>query len=137
MADLYGHYKGVEPGNITSATASLRTKVEQIRTKLGSLKTSLSDDIWKATAKSTLITAFDQIDSEVCEDILTKLDNADEIAGLVEKYNTAKSEAESYSSKLNSSTNQTPQTDKDSWSAGLQSQEKIMSECISSISGLF
>ncbi len=136
MADLYNHYNGVEPGSITSATASLKSKVEQLKSKVSTLKTSLSDDVWKAGAKATLLEAFDKIEGEVCEDILSKLANADEIAGLVEKYNTAKEKAEGYSSDLASSTKETPQKSIDDWRDGLKAEEQIMRDCVSTINGL-
>ena len=136
MADLYNHYKGVEPGSITSATASLKSKVEQLKSKVSSLKTSLSDDVWKAGAKATLLEAFDKIEGEVCEDILSKLANADEIAGLVEKYNTAKEKAEDYSSSLNSPDDDTSEETINTWRQGKKDQEQIMRDCVSEINGL-
>ena len=136
MADLYNHYKGVEPGSITGATSSLRTKVTQIRTKLGTLKSSLSDDVWKAGAKATLLEAFEKIDGEVCEDIIKKLDNADKIAEYVQTYNEAKANAEEYSNKLSSSNSDTEQSSIDTWREGLKSEEDIMRDCVSNISGL-
>ena len=110
MADLYNHYKGVEPDSITSATSSLRQKVESSRSKLNTFKTSLTDSVWKASAKETLFKAFETLDGEVYKDILDKLSKADEIAGYISKYNDAKSRAEGYLNNLNNSTKDTPQS---------------------------
>ncbi len=136
MADLYNHYNGVEPGSITSATASLRQKVQTSKSKLSSFQSSLSDDIWKASAKQTLLTAFKTIDGEVCTDILDKLDKADQIAGYITQYNEAKEQANGYSESLRGSTKDTPQSSIDSWRQGLSSAEQTMRDCVSNINGL-
>lgn len=133
MAVSYDHYKGVEPGSITTATGSLRAKVQTSKSKLGTLKGSLSDDIWKASAKATLLTAFDKIDGEVCQDILDKLDTADEIAGYITDYNTAKAAALGYKSDIS---NAKEGEDTSGYEAKLAAEEKKMQSAVDSINGL-
>jgi hypothetical protein len=136
MADLYNHYKGVDPDSITSAAESLKKKVESSRSKLNSFKTSLSDSVWKASAKETLFKAFETLDSEVYEDILNKLGKAEEVAGYITKYNNAKSKAEGYLDNLNNSTKDTPQSSIDTWRSNLTDQEDLMRQYVSSINNL-
>jgi len=136
MAGLYDHYKGVEPGSITSATSSLRQKVESARSKLGSFKTSLSDSVWKANAKQTLFKAFDTLDTDVYEEILDKLSKVDEIAAEITKYNSAKGRAEGYLDSLNKSNKNTPQSSINTWRQNLSTEEGTMRECVSNINNL-
>ena len=136
MADLYNHYSNVEPGSITSATSSLRSKVRTAQQKLSSFKTSLSDSVWKANAKETLFTAFNTLDTEVYKEILDKLSKADEVASYISKYKTAKSNAEIYQSNLRNSNKNTPQSSIDSWRNSMAKEEQTMRDCISSINSL-
>ena len=136
MADLYSHYTGVEPGSIKSATASLRSKVKTAQGKLSTFKSSLGEDVWKATAKETLFKAFTTLDTEVYKEILDKLDKADEIADYITKYNSAKKSAEGYKSNLSNATDKTPQSSINSWQQGLTAEENTMKDCVSSINGL-
>ncbi|MBQ4030646.1 MAG: hypothetical protein II625_02715 [Bacilli bacterium] len=136
MADLYNHYNGVDPGSITSATQSLRSKVKTAQTKLSSFKSSLSDGVWKANAKETLFTAFETLDTEVYKEILDKLSKADEVASNISKYNTAKSNAEIYLSNIRGANKDTPQSTVDSWRSSQQAEEQKMRDAIATINGL-
>lgn len=136
MADLYSHYSNVDPGSITSATASLRSKVRTAQSKLSSFKSSLSDGVWKANAKETLFTAFNTLDTEVYKEILDKLSKADEVASNISKYKTAKSNAEIYLSNLRNSNQNTPQSSINSWRSSLQAEEQKMKDCVATINSL-
>ena len=104
--------------------------------KLETFKTSLSDDVWKAGAKETLFTAFTTLDSEVYQEILSKLETAYSIADKVDEYNTARDKANAYRDNLNSATDKTPQSSISSWQSGLAAEERKMEQCESAINGL-
>ena len=132
----YNLYKNVKPDSMRSAASSLRQKLNTAKSKLETFKTSLSDDVWKAGAKETLFTAFTTLDSEVYQEILSKLDTADSIADQVDAYNTARDNANTYRDNLNSATDKTPQSSITSWQNGLAAEERKMEQCESTINGL-
>lgn len=90
----YGLYKNIEPSSITSAVESLKTDLKKSKQELTTLNNSLSDDIWKCSAKGTLKKAFNTIDSEVYTEIDNNLNNLSEIASLISKYKKAEQNAE-------------------------------------------
>ena len=132
----YELYKNIDPGSITSATSSIRQKITTNQTKLQSFDASLTDSMWKAACKATLKEAFGKIDGEVYPEILAGLDALDTAAGLVEKYNAAKADALTYKGYLANATEDTPQSDINTWKLNLESKEQIMEDCESKINGL-
>ena len=132
----YNLYKNINPGNITSATSSLRSKLTPAQTKLSSFQSSLNDNIWKAKSKSTLLTAFKTIDGEVYKEVLDNLSKLDEAAGYIKEYNDAKKIALQYKEKLAGATEKTPQSDISSWQSEVSKQEGIMDSAESKVNGL-
>ena len=132
----YNLYKGISTGSITSATSSLRSKINTAKTNLSTFQSSLTDGVWKAGAKQTLFTAFDTINNQVCKQILDKLDTADTIAGEIDKYNAARDSANTYAGYINSATEETSASDIASWRSSLDAAEKTMEECERTINGL-
>ena len=132
----YDLYKNIDPGSITSATSSLRQKITTNQTKLQSFDASLTDSMWKATCKATLKEAFGKIDGEVYPEILSALDNLDNAAGLVQQYNDAKEAALTYKGYIQNATEDTPESDLNSWRLNLEAKEKIMEDCEQKINAL-
>ena len=132
----YNLYKNIDPGSLKSAASSLSQKLKTSQSKLSTFDSSLSDGIWKANAKATLKEAFGKIDSEVYKSLLDDLGKAETIAGLIEKYNAARSKAETYNSYLSSATKETPQSSIDEWQRNKLAEEQIMDDCESQINGL-
>ena len=132
----YDLYKNIDPGSITSATSSLRQKLTTNQTKLQSFDSSLTDGMWKATSKATLKEALGKIDGEVYPNILSVLDSLDTAAGLITQYNDAKDAAIKYKGYISNATEETLESDINSWKLSLEAKEKIMDECESKISQL-
>ena len=132
----YDLYKNIDPGSITSATSSIRQKLTTNQTKLQSFDSSLTDSMWKATCKATLKEAFGKIDGEVYPDLLASLDKLDSAAELIEEYNAAKADALTYKGYLANVTEDTPQSDINTWKLNLETKETIMEKCESSINAL-
>jgi len=99
----YGIYDNITESKITSSTASIRAKINKIKTNVSETQSSLDDKVWKAGAKATLFTAFTTIDGEVCQDILDRLDNLDTVAGLITNHKTAEKTARGYSNRISTS----------------------------------
>lgn len=132
----YNLFKNIDTGAITSATSSLRQKVTSSQTKLNALDGSLSDGIWKAPSKATLKDAFGRINSEVYTEILASLDALDSAAGIIAKYNDAKSAAETLKGYINNATDETSAASLSSWKSELSIKEGIMEDCEKQIAGL-
>ena len=132
----YDLYKNIDPGSITSATSSLRQKLTTNQTKLQSFDSTLTDSMWKATSKATLKEALGKIDGEVYPNILSALDNLDTAAGLITQYNDAKEAAIKYKGYLSNATEDTLESDINSWKLNLEAKEKIMDDCETKINGL-
>ena len=93
MAVEYGKYKDIDEGTLASDASSLQGSLSPARSELGTLKGTLTDDIWKAGAKATLLTAFDTLDSEVYANLDTDLTTIGTIAGEIGKYKKAEAAA--------------------------------------------
>lgn len=89
----YGLYKDVEEGTLASDASTLTDSLTKGRSELNSFKGTLTDDIWKANAKSTLLTAFDTLDSDVYENLISDLATITSIATEIAKYKKAEGEA--------------------------------------------
>ena len=132
----YDLYKNIDPGSITSATSSLRQKLQTNQTKLQSFDSSLTDSMWKAACKATLKEAFGKIDGEVYSDLMAGLNNLDTAAGLIQQYNDAKNDALTYKGYINNATDETSESEINSWRLKLEAKEKIMEECESKVNAL-
>ncbi len=132
----YNLFKNIDPGAITADTASIRQKITTSQSKLSSFSSSLSDGMWKAPSKATLKDAFSRIDSEVYKDILDSLAKLDQAAGIISKYNDAKSAAETYKGYIANYNESIPDSVLQSWKSNLSIKEGIMEECERQINGL-
>ncbi len=132
----YDLFKNIDPGAITADTASIRQKITTSQSKLSSFSSSLSDGMWKAPSKATLKDAFSRIDSEVYKDILDSLAKLDQAAGIISKYNDAKSAAETYKGYIANYNESIPDSVLQSWKSNLSIKEGIMEECERQINGL-
>ncbi len=129
----YGIYDNITESKITSATSSIREKINKIKTNISETQSALSDSVWKAGAKATLFTAFTTIDGEVCADILSYLDNLDTIAGHISNHKTAEQTAKGYSNRI--STNNSQETNNNLRSL-ISEQERIMTNIENEINSL-
>lgn len=132
----YNLFKNIDPGAITADTASIRQKLTTSQSKLNSFSSSLSDGIWKAPSKATLKEAFSKIDSEVYQEIYDSLGRLDEAAGIISKYNDAKSAAETYKGYIANYNESIPDSVLQSWKNELSIKEGIMEECERQINGM-
>ncbi len=132
----YNLFKNIDPGAITADTASIRQKITTSQSKLSSFSSSLSDGMWKAPSKATVKDAFSRIDSEVYKDILDSLAKLDQAAGIISKYNDAKSAAETYKGYIANYNESIPDSVLQSWKSNLSIKEGIMEECERQINGL-
>ena len=132
----YNLFKNIDPSSITSATSSIRQKITTSKTKLSSFSSSLSDGIWKAPSKATLKDAFTRIDSEVYTDIINSLDALDQAAGIIAKYNDAKTAAETYRGYIDGDDKEKPSPNLSQWKSNLSIKEGIMEECERQINGI-
>ena len=83
-------YENVEPSSITSAVSSIEQNVSSNNGKLTSLESGLlsNEEIWKASAKTPLQTAFTKLTGEVTTEITEALEKAKTVATNVEEYKT-------------------------------------------------
>jgi hypothetical protein len=93
MAVEYGKYADINEGQLSSDASDLIAKLSPARSDLNHLRDSLTDDIWKAGAKATLLTAFNTLDSDVYANLLSDLEKINSIAGHIGKYKTAETNA--------------------------------------------
>lgn len=129
----YGLYADIKEGSITKHTESLRKKITAVRDNISTTTEELTDDVWKCTAKGTLLKAFTTIDTEVCEDISNKLDALDSIAGFIAAYKTAESDAKGIADQIKPSNTE---TQNGALEASLRIQEGLMDAAESSINSL-
>jgi len=132
----YGLYSKIEPSNITSALESLEKDVNSTKTDLNTLKTGLTDSVWKANSKNTLISAFDKINGEVCDDINKYISNLKTIASYITNYKSAEASANEYQEKISKATEKTPQSTISEWNRLKAECEKTMTECENKINSL-
>ena len=128
----YNLYASINEGSLQSSASSLKAKAASCRGELESFKGSLTDDMWKATAKQTLLNGYDKLSSEVYPEIEKKLDSIDTVCSLIAEYKAAEASAKECQAKLNSGGIDVLGTTQ----RNLQSFEQKMSECESQISSL-
>ena len=127
----YGLYANINEGSLQSSASSLKAKAASCKGELESFKGTLTDDMWKATAKQTLLTGYDKLSSEVYSEIESKLDTIVSVCNLITQYKEAETYAKIYQEQLSSGpdllgTNQ----------RNLQNSEQKMNECEAQISSL-
>ena len=121
----YGLYSGINEGSLQSAASSIKAKISSARGELESFKGSLTDDMWKASAKQTLITGYDKLSGEVYAEIEQQLDNVDSVCSLIAEYKTAEINAKKCRDQINSGNTGFLNNVQRS----LQQYEKQMEEC--------
>ncbi len=89
----YGLYKDVDEGQLSSDASTLTESLTKGRSELSNFKGTLTDDIWKAGAKATLLTAFDTLDTDVYENLINDLATITSIAGEIANYKSAEGDA--------------------------------------------
>ena len=132
----YNLFKNIDTSSITSATSSLRQKLSSSQSKLNSFNSSLSDGMWKAPSKATLKEAFGKINDEVYKEITQSLEALDTAAGIISRYNDAKTAAETLKGYISNATDETSEASISSWKSELSIKEGIMEECERQINGL-
>ena len=98
----YGLYTGINEGSLQSAASSLRGKIASNKSELDSFKGTLTDDIWKANAKQTLITGYDKLSGEVYAEIENKLGSIEAVCTAIKNYKTAEASAKVAKSNIES-----------------------------------
>ncbi len=96
----YGLYASINEGSLQSAASSLKAKSASCKGELESFKGTLTDDMWKATAKQTLLNGYDKLSSEVYSEIDSKLDSIDTVCSLISQYKAAEANAKSCKESL-------------------------------------
>ena len=96
----YNLYDDIDTGAISSAITSLNTKLQKVSTNVTTTQSAFTDSVWKATAKQTLFTAFNTINTEVIQDIKDYLSDLESIVGYIGDYRTARSNAKTASSNI-------------------------------------
>lgn len=89
----YGKYKDIDEGTLSSEATDLQGKLSTAQGELSSFKGELTDDIWKAGAKGTLMTAFNTLDTDVYTNLNTDLGTIVSIATEIGNYKTAEAAA--------------------------------------------
>lgn len=120
----YGLYANVNTATLRSEASSLKSKLQTSKNELESFKGTLTDDIWKANAKTTLINAYTKIDTDIYNNLINKLAKIEEYAALVDAYKRYEAAARTNRSKLS-----IPNLDKTSinnLNAAIYEQEQAM-----------
>lgn len=82
----YGLYAKINESSLSSSASELLSKINTSKTDLSSFQRQLTDDIWKANAKQTLLTAFSEIEGEVYSGLEKQLNNVKQIASQISLY---------------------------------------------------
>ena len=131
---VYGKYKSIEPSSITSAVSSLSKDLASSKAELSSLNSSVQDEgSWKASAKSSLTTAFGKIEGEVYGDIEKNLSALTEVAGLIKEYKDAEKKALDYKDQLKGLDSEKDASKISSLNAKIKEQEQIMEAKVAAI----
>lgn len=96
----YGKYTDINEGQLSSDASSLQGKLKTAQSELSSFQGTLTDDIWKAGAKATLLTAFGTINDDVYANLDSDLSKIISIADEIGKYKTAETAAKGYKKEI-------------------------------------
>ena len=92
----YGKYTDINESQLSSDASSLQGKLKTAQSELSSFQGTLTDDIWKAGAKATLLTAFGTINDDVYANLDSDLTKIISIAAEIGNYKKAETAAKGY-----------------------------------------
>lgn len=129
----YGLYTSIDVNTLKKNASNIKSQIPSNKSALSSHKGTLTDDIWKAGAKTTLTTAYDKIESEVYQELEDALTNIETVCGYISQYKTAEENAKTLIDSINSAA-------KDVDTSGLQQQlidqENQMNQAENAVNGL-
>ncbi len=138
----YNYFDGIKTVSLNSSAKSLIDKLKSTQGQLSSFKEGLTDDIWKANAKTPLLTACDKIDGEVYKEAIEKLNKISSVCSFINNFNSAKAQANNHKSLIKFATSDDPAENARIASNNREHQqviadcEKSMQEAINAVKGL-
>ena len=133
MAANYGKYINIDQSTLKSKAEEIKSQIPSYKNDLSSHKGNLTDDIWKAGAKSTLTTAYDKIESEVYKELEDILESIETVCGYIDQYKTAEKNAKSIRDSINSSGQE---VDTSTLQQQLIDQENQMNQAENNVTGV-
>ena len=82
----YDLYNNINESSLSSAANELISKLNNNKASLDNFKVGLTEGIWKANAKETLLNAFTRINSEIYSDLINQLNKMNRAAELIKMY---------------------------------------------------